>query len=56
MTIVVVVAAAGVTGNALPEDRARFIANGANEVVVKPLTKAKLLEAVLRYHFQEGEF
>ena len=36
----------GVTGNALPADMARFIAMGANQVVTKPLTKAKLLEAL----------
>ena len=36
----------GVTGNALPADMAHFIAMGANQVVTKPLTKAKLLEAL----------
>ena len=36
----------GVTGNALPEDIAKFIACGANKVLTKPLTKAKLFEAL----------
>lgn len=39
----------GVTGNALPDDIARYIANGANEVITKPLTKSKLLAAISRY-------
>ncbi len=39
----------GVTGNALPDDIARYIASGANEVITKPLTKSKLLEAISRY-------
>ncbi len=39
----------GVTGNALPDDIALFIASGANEVVTKPLTKAKLMDAVIRH-------
>jgi CheY-like chemotaxis protein len=38
--------AAGVTGNALPEDIAKFIASGANTVLTKPLTKAKLASAL----------
>jgi hypothetical protein len=38
-----------VTGNALPDDMARFVASGANEVLTKPLTKMKLLDAVERY-------
>ena len=37
------------TGNALPDDMARFVASGANEVLTKPLTKMKLLAAVERY-------
>lgn len=36
----------GVTGNALPEDIAFFIENGANSVVIKPLTNAKMLESM----------
>lgn len=36
----------GVTGNALPEDIAKFIACGANKVLTKPLTKAKLFDAL----------
>lgn len=37
------------TGNALPEDIAIFVAKGANEVITKPLTKAKLLDALARH-------
>mmetsp|Transcript_16569 Transcript_16569/g.24082 ORF Transcript_16569/g.24082 Transcript_16569/m.24082 type:complete len:910 (+) Transcript_16569:10-2739(+) len=37
----------GVTGNALPEDIAKFIAGGANKVLTKPLTKAKLFDALM---------
>jgi len=36
----------GVTGNALPDDIARFIAHGAHEVLTEPLTKFKLLDAI----------
>jgi len=39
----------GVTGNALPEDIAHFVAHGADEVVLKPLTRSKLLDALSRY-------
>ena len=39
----------GVTGNALPDDISKFLEAGANEVVIKPLTKAKLLGALARY-------
>ncbi len=39
----------GVMGNALPEDMARFVACGANEVLTKPLTKMKLMTALTRY-------
>ena len=35
--------------NALPDDMARFIASGANEVVTKPLTKIKLMVALDHY-------
>ena len=38
-----------ITGNALPDDMARFVASGANEVVTKPLTKMKLMDALHRY-------
>eukprot|EP00597_Dinobryon_sp_UTEXLB2267_P017381 CAMPEP_0201112334 /NCGR_PEP_ID=MMETSP0812-20130820/77187_1 /ASSEMBLY_ACC=CAM_ASM_000668 /TAXON_ID=98059 /ORGANISM="Dinobryon sp., Strain UTEXLB2267" /LENGTH=640 /DNA_ID=CAMNT_0047375655 /DNA_START=533 /DNA_END=2455 /DNA_ORIENTATION=- len=37
----------GVTGNALPEDIAKFIASGANSVLTKPLTRAKFLQAIV---------
>ena len=36
----------GITGNALPEDIAFFKAHGANSVITKPLTNAKLLDAI----------
>ena len=36
----------GITGNALPEDIAYFKAHGADSVITKPLTNAKLLEAI----------
>jgi CheY-like chemotaxis protein len=39
----------GITGNALPEDIDFFVSSGANQVVTKPLSKAKLLDAL--YHF-----
>lgn len=39
----------GVTGNALPADIDTFVARGADEVITKPLTKAKLIEALSRY-------
>ena len=39
---------AGVTGNALPEDIQRFKDGGADRVLTKPLTKAKLM-GVLEY-------
>ena len=46
--------AAGVTGNALPEDIALFISKGASEVLTKPLTKSKLLGALSRHmHLEE---
>eukprot|EP00597_Dinobryon_sp_UTEXLB2267_P009324 CAMPEP_0170096594 /NCGR_PEP_ID=MMETSP0019_2-20121128/28692_1 /TAXON_ID=98059 /ORGANISM="Dinobryon sp., Strain UTEXLB2267" /LENGTH=801 /DNA_ID=CAMNT_0010318641 /DNA_START=556 /DNA_END=2961 /DNA_ORIENTATION=- len=38
----------GITGNALPADIAKLISSGVNEVVLKPLTKAKLIDALLR--------
>ena len=41
---------AGVTENALPEDIARFVSHGADdEVLVKPLTRSKLLDIIFRY-------
>ena len=39
----------GVTGNALREDIAAFLVNGANEVITKPLTKAKLFDSLNKY-------
>mmetsp|Transcript_17528 Transcript_17528/g.24073 ORF Transcript_17528/g.24073 Transcript_17528/m.24073 type:complete len:129 (+) Transcript_17528:523-909(+) len=40
----------GVTGNALPEDLARYIALGADTVLTKPLTKAKLADTLLHFN------
>ena len=40
----------GITGNALPEDIAFFKAHGANSVITKPLTNAKLLDAIGLLH------
>ena len=40
----------GITGNALPEDIAFFKSHGANSVVTKPLTNAKLLDAIRLNH------
>ena len=39
----------GVTGNALPDDIDLFIASGANEVLLKPLTKSRLLVSLHSY-------
>jgi len=39
----------GITGNALPADISKFVSNGANEVLIKPLTKAKLTDTLLRH-------
>jgi len=39
----------GVTGNALPEDIAKFVASGANEVLTKPLNRSKLSTALATY-------
>ena len=40
----------GVTGNALDEDLRAFVRNGANEVLIKPLTKDKFHEYVLCFN------
>ena len=37
----------GITGNALPEDLTFFKDHGANTVITKPLTNAKLMDAIL---------
>lgn len=39
--------AIGVTGNALPEDLTYFKNHGANDVITKPLTNAKLMGAIM---------
>ena len=40
----------GVTGNALDEDLRAFVRNGANEVLIKPLTKDKFHEYILCFN------
>ena len=39
----------GITGNVHDEQIADFVSHGANGVVTKPLTKAKLLDAMAHY-------
>eukprot|EP01036_Dinobryon_divergens_P022066 gene22066-30300_t len=39
----------GVTGNALPDDIAKYISCGVNEVITKPLTREKLIGTLARY-------
>lgn len=36
----------GITGNALPEDIDFFVSSGANQVVTKPLSRSKLIDAL----------
>ena len=36
----------GITGNALPEDLDNFRDHGADKVITKPLTNAKLMDAI----------
>ena len=48
-TILMYVLFAGITGNVLAEDIQHFISNGANEVIPKPLTKAKLFNVMQHY-------
>mmetsp|Transcript_25988 Transcript_25988/g.37270 ORF Transcript_25988/g.37270 Transcript_25988/m.37270 type:complete len:835 (+) Transcript_25988:1356-3860(+) len=43
----------GITGNALPTDIAKFIASGVNEVLTKPVTKAKLIETIQSYRTEK---
>ena len=40
----------GVTGNALPEDILLFKKNGADDVIIKPLYREKLIEAIQNLH------
>ena len=49
LILVVIALSVAITGNALPDDMARFIASGANELVTKPLTKMKLMTALDRF-------
>ena len=37
------------TGNALPADVSKFIESGANEVIIKPVTKTKLVECLVNW-------
>ena len=39
----------GITGNALPEDIDFFLSSGANLVVIKPLSRAKLMDALYSF-------
>jgi len=39
----------GITGNVHPQEIAAFLSHGANEVLTKPLTKSKLLDAIAAY-------
>jgi CheY-like chemotaxis protein len=39
----------GITGNALSKDIETFRAAGADEIITKPITKAKLVESLLFY-------
>ena len=43
------VAVIGITGNALPADMDVFVSSGANQVVTKPLSKTKLMDALHRF-------
>ena len=43
----------GITGNALPEDLDNFRNHGANAVLTKPLTNAKLMDAMRESHFEQ---
>ena len=36
----------GITGNALPKDMDFFVSSGADQVVTKPLSRAKLMDAL----------
>lgn len=39
----------GITGNALPVDISTFLESGADEVLIKPLTRKKLIDALQAY-------
>ena len=43
----------GITGNALPEDLDNFRDHGANVVLTKPLTNAKLMDAMRQSRFEQ---
>jgi len=36
----------GITGNALPQDIATFLESGVDEVLLKPLSRKKLLDSL----------
>jgi CheY-like chemotaxis protein len=44
----------GITGNALPEDMRIFKESGVDDVLIKPLSKAKLL-AAFEQHLKMGD-
>jgi len=39
----------GITGNALQEDIATFLHQGADHILLKPITKAKLIDTLLSF-------
>jgi len=53
-TLLDVTLSVGITGNALPEDLRTFKESGVDEVLIKPLSKAKLL-AAFHEHIRTGD-
>ena len=47
--IISIMVMVGITGNALPEDIDFFVSSGADQVVTKPLSRAKLFDSL--HHF-----
>ncbi len=40
----------GVTGNGMPSDKQHFLAHGADDILVKPLTYAHFMDSMRRHH------